>query len=439
MKSLYAKGEKGKGKACLLTILLLVSTIVFIIPSVQAAPHPIYGYAEKDGGGSTDGALVEVENEDGIILNTTVGPEGGWNSGYWQVDVGDNPTTDRWSEGTNFTVTITLDSWVGTNNSGIVSGNYTEVADITLYDTSGDDDDDDSGGGGGGTPAPSNNPPTADPNGPYTGYENNIIVFDGTGSTDEDGSITSYSWSFGDGSTSDDATPTHLYNTAGNYTVSLTVEDEDGATDTQSTYAIISAEPEGEAPTAEITAPAQSIVNQAITFSAEESTDTDGTITNYTWTFDDGTIGYGETITHTYSVADTYVVTLTVIDNDRKTDSTQHIITISEAEPIDIPDGYVVDSDNDGEPDDFYNAETGQTSKMQKQDDGTYLIDTDNDGIWDKIYDPASGTVTTYEPTEEEPDEGFPLWGIAIIIIVIILIVIGLLFYTGILYIEHEE
>ena len=56
--------------------------------------------------------------------------------------------------------------------------------------------------------------------------------FDGTGSSDSDGSITSYSWNFGDGSpVQNGSTPNHVFPSAGNYPVTLTVTDNDGAPD----------------------------------------------------------------------------------------------------------------------------------------------------------------------------------------------------------------
>jgi PKD repeat protein len=51
-------------------------------------------------------------------------------------------------------------------------------------------------------------------------------------STDADGTIASWAWDFGDGTTSNDQHPTHDYDTVGTYTVVLTVEDDDGAIDT---------------------------------------------------------------------------------------------------------------------------------------------------------------------------------------------------------------
>ena len=56
--------------------------------------------------------------------------------------------------------------------------------------------------------------------------------FDGTGSSDSDGSIVSHEWDFGDGMTGSGVTPLHLFSVDGTYMVKLTVTDNDGATDT---------------------------------------------------------------------------------------------------------------------------------------------------------------------------------------------------------------
>ena len=56
------------------------------------------------------------------------------------------------------------------------------------------------------------------------------IFFDGTGSSDPDGSIMSYSWDFGDGSTSQETSLNHIYSSPGNYEVKLLVTDDAGAT-----------------------------------------------------------------------------------------------------------------------------------------------------------------------------------------------------------------
>ncbi len=63
------------------------------------------------------------------------------------------------------------------------------------------------------------------------------VNFTGASSSDPDGSIASYSWSFGDSSSasSTSATTTHNYSSAGSYTASLTVFDNQGASSTAST------------------------------------------------------------------------------------------------------------------------------------------------------------------------------------------------------------
>jgi PKD domain/FG-GAP-like repeat len=60
------------------------------------------------------------------------------------------------------------------------------------------------------------------------------VTFSSTGSTDPDGTITSFAWDFGDGSSATTATATHAYATAGTFQAKLTVTDNSGATGTAS-------------------------------------------------------------------------------------------------------------------------------------------------------------------------------------------------------------
>ncbi len=81
------------------------------------------------------------------------------------------------------------------------------------------------------TVQPRNYLPTADftflPKEPKAGEE----VSFADKSYDRDGSIVSWSWDFGDGATSGEAEPTHTFSSPGNYTVTLTVRDEEGGED----------------------------------------------------------------------------------------------------------------------------------------------------------------------------------------------------------------
>jgi PKD repeat protein len=102
-----------------------------------------------------------------------------------------------------------------------------------------------------------NQPPIAKPGGPYSGPPAQSILLNGSASSDPDGSITSYAWSFGDGTPTQTckagapappcggvgapATVTHAWAGAGNYTVTLTVTDNAGATGTATTTATLTA------------------------------------------------------------------------------------------------------------------------------------------------------------------------------------------------------
>jgi PKD repeat protein len=75
-------------------------------------------------------------------------------------------------------------------------------------------------------------PPVADfAYSPIEPYVNETVTFDASGSHDPDGTIVSYEWDFGDGSTDTGMIVTHAYETGGNYVVTLTVTDDDALTD----------------------------------------------------------------------------------------------------------------------------------------------------------------------------------------------------------------
>ncbi|NHA13886.1 S8 family serine peptidase [Thioalkalivibrio sp. XN279] len=96
---------------------------------------------------------------------------------------------------------------------------------------------DSSGGGGGGGTDP-NFPPTAS----FTSNCTDLgCSFDGRVSSDSDGTISSYAWTFGDGASASGATTSHTYAAAGTYTVTLTVTDNGGASHSASQQVTVSA------------------------------------------------------------------------------------------------------------------------------------------------------------------------------------------------------
>lgn len=157
------------------------------------------------------------------------------------------------------------------------------------------------------------------------------ISFDASDSNDPDGSITGYSWDLnGDGSyTKSGETVSHEYDELGEYSVSLRVTDNDGATDVFSD--LVSVEKQDQTPIARFNTSSQSVgVGETVSFDASESNDPDGQIDQYRWDFGDGTTRTtGETIQHAYDSPDEYKVRLTVTDIDGNTDSTVARVSVT--------------------------------------------------------------------------------------------------------------
>ncbi len=170
-----------------------------------------------------------------------------------------------------------------------------------------------------------NDPPVAN----FTHSENFLTAsFDGSSSSDVDGTIASYSWNFGDGTPAGSGvTPTHTYGLAGTYSVTLTVTDNRGGTGSVTKSVTVVDPPPNVPPNAAFTT---SLDGLQATFDGTGSTDSDGTIASYSWNFGDGTpAGSGPSPTHTYAATGTYTVTLTVTDNRGGTGSVSHDVNVS--------------------------------------------------------------------------------------------------------------
>ncbi len=169
------------------------------------------------------------------------------------------------------------------------------------------------------------------PKAAFTASTQNLrLAVNASGSSDPDGSITSYLWDFGDGTAPVErttASTTHDYAAGGDYTVSLTVTDNNGAVNVLTKQVTVAAAPQNAKPV-----PVFTTATDALKLSVDGagSSDPDGTITGYSWNFGDGTApvsGTAKTATHTYAKAGTYSVTLTVTDNEQATaSSTQDVV-----------------------------------------------------------------------------------------------------------------
>ncbi|SCL35191.1 PKD repeat-containing protein [Micromonospora rhizosphaerae] len=169
--------------------------------------------------------------------------------------------------------------------------------------------------------APPNAPPTASFTLACSGLS---CSFDGASSADSDGTITTYGWTFGDGSSGNGVNAQHVYTQSGSYPVTLTVTDNADATgaDTQTVTVVA---PPNAPPTASSTVSCSGL---SCSFDGAGSADSDGAITTYRWNFGDGTSGNGVSIEHVYAQLGSYPVTLTVTDNAGATTTTAKAVTL---------------------------------------------------------------------------------------------------------------
>ena len=190
-----------------------------------------------------------------------------------------------------------------------------------------------------------NQPPVAGASAnPESGTAPFDVAFAGTGA-DSDGTIVSYEWTFGDdvsspfvlyertfgdGVSSTSQNPTHIYNSPGTYTATLTVTDDDGATGSDSVVIIVT-ESANQPPVAGASANPESGTAPLDVAFTGTGTDSDGTIVSYTWTFGDGASSTAQNPTHIYNSPGTYTATLTVTDDDGATGSDSVVIIVTES------------------------------------------------------------------------------------------------------------
>jgi PKD repeat protein len=127
------------------------------------------------------------------------------------------------------------------------------------------------------------------------------------GSTDSDGTIVAWRWTFGNGTSSVNRNPSRTYGTPGTYSVTLQVTDDDGAVNQISVPVTVTN-----------TAPNVSFSQMCTGLSCkftDLSTDSDGTVAAWRWSFGNGTSSINRNPSRTYASAGTYTVTLRITDN----------------------------------------------------------------------------------------------------------------------------
>ncbi len=275
-----------------------VSRLGVVQPPVNQAPTAVIGTPSVSGrtvGLSGSGS----SDPDGTIASYA------WSFGDGTTGTGVSPSHTYTADGT-FTVTLTV------TDDKSATGTATRSVTVTA-------------------PPPVNQAPTAVIGTPdITGR---TVGLSGSGSSDPDGTIASYAWSFGDGTTGSGVSPSHTYTADGTFTVTLTVTDDKGATGTTTRSVTVTAPPPvNQAPTAVIGTP--DITGRTVGLSGSGSSDPDGTIASYAWSFGDGTTGSGVSPSHTYTADGTFTVTLTVTDDKGATGTATRSVTVTAPPPV---------------------------------------------------------------------------------------------------------
>lgn len=179
--------------------------------------------------------------------------------------------------------------------------------------------------------------PTANVNASPGGDEapaGTVVSFDGSGSSDPGLADTlTYRWNFGDGTPAANgpAAIDHTYNDSGSYTVSLTVTDNDGASNTTTVNVTINNVP----PTANAGGPYNTTVDTPVTLSGSGS-DIPADPLTYNWDLDNnGTFETaGQTVDFTSSTTGTYTVVLQVSDDDGGSTTASTTVQVNSLLPL---------------------------------------------------------------------------------------------------------
>ena len=158
------------------------------------------------------------------------------------------------------------------------------------------------------------------------------MSFDGSQSKAGSLPVERYRWDMGDGTNQTGPQVKHTYNTAGAYTVSLTVTDRAGLSNTTTKTVQVNPVVEVVPPTAVIEGPSVAFVGEQVTFSAANSQAGTSAIANYQWQSGDGN-GTGLVPTNSfntiYSQPGTYYPAVTVADAAGLSDTASMAIVIN--------------------------------------------------------------------------------------------------------------
>lgn len=144
------------------------------------------------------------------------------------------------------------------------------------------------------------------------------------------GSITNWSWDFGDSNTSNQQNPTHNYQTDGTYTVQLTITTDVNCVDSYQTTVTVHPKP-----TADYTVTPGCLGDPTV-FTDQSTINNPGSIAQYEWDFGDLNTSSAANPSNYYAVENTYNVELVVTSGDGCTDTTTSIIDVYPSPLLDV-------------------------------------------------------------------------------------------------------
>ena len=323
------------------------------IVNLTALPNTSWNFDhwEEDLSGNDNPASITIDDDKNVtalFLEEELEPEPLYNL---TVNVTGNglvtkdPDQENYSYGTEINLTAVPDSgWSFSHWSDNLSGsinpvkiNMTEDKYVTAHFAK----QETSGNGGGGSRSfgeKINYPPVADLSSGeiYHGLIDEEIEFNGAFSFDKDGHIVEWLWDFGDGTSAVGEIITHAYSDQGNYTVLLTVTDNNGANGTDETTAVV-IQPNRPPSKPNVTGPTEGLVNIEYNFSIV-STDEDNDDIKYNIDWGGGTTdesvflpsGKLYNVSHKWTEPGEYLINVLADDGDT---ISQIKVTISIEDP----------------------------------------------------------------------------------------------------------
>jgi len=300
------------------SVVITVNAYVNLAPTADAGPDQLVADADRNGAENVTLDGSGSSDSDGTIVSHD------WEESSAPIATGVSPTVSLAVGVHTIDLTVTDDDAATDTDSVVITVNGPPTADAGPDQTVTDVD--------------------------RSGAEN--VTLDGSGSSDSDGTITSYVWEENSSQIATGVGPT-VSLALGAHTIDLTVTDDDAATDSDSVAVTINDPPTADAGPDQNVYDADDSDDESATLDGSGSSDSDGTIVSYMWEENSSQIATGVSPAVTLTVG-AHTIDLTVTDDDAATDTDSVVVTvdpyINVAPTADAgPDQNVTDSDDSGD------------------------------------------------------------------------------------------